>query len=514
MDLRIGFYEVPKMVSMQGPMKDINIVMCKSGFHDSWVMEEGSVQGFFPTGDSILHSLFTQWALRQAKAAKTIHKNAVIAKATLIDNIFMAINCIGTTPVEGIKSISDSYLRLGFVTNLVKTLMSTRKGHFLNRLYCNSHEVLTSAKIFSRSNRDHERKITTIHDRIGVVFCSMWGAMDRGADPIWAYYIAHWRAVNSIMQVAGKNWKSDSLYTSAFAWLPAGLGGLGIPSFAHWASHDATSTLASGLGVLSRLAKTIKATSAKTANLVRDVLYSIAHSKVCRKSYTAYMDDPFSVLLASIIDPVKPYMEVMKKAQAAVVSDEFFLCMMNNVYSDEYEAALEAFVKSGRYPTPIVAELTSVLPHAVVRGLTIKAEQNETLLKYVSLKDRKAAIAKTCKLNKAFITSLGTSIKMLKCPEDLCIDSAWVMRQLDAQLQGALGVDLVMTIHPSIWDIIVKVTDSLKALITLTLPDHTLEELFDSKGNCSAKRSKKSKVLVMYKHSNEDAWDPITHAYM
>jgi hypothetical protein len=425
----------------------------------------------------------------------------------------MAVSRLGTKTVRGLEAMCKYYRKLGFEPDIVKTLMSKRKGHFLNRLYCDGHEVLTPAKIFARCDRDHERKLTTIHDRVNAVFGSMWGALDRGADPIWAYYIAHWRALCLVIQVGGKSWRPDSSFTMISCWLTPGLGGMGIPSFAHWAARDSTTTLASALGLISRISRTVKKTEPTVYKATQDVLYSIAHSKVQSKSYVAYMDDPFSISLEGIIDPAMPALKVMKKAQQKAITDTTFRNMLDRSDSEDYENAIGAFLKSASYPAPIVAELSSALAHSTIRALTVKAERNEALLKLVSHRDRKDAINQIKRLNRAFIKAMKNCIQHIDNSTGDEIDSIYVLRHLDISIQSAMGTSLTMTVRPSICDLLTPVDNIADSLMILSLPDHTPDEMFEGKGQCSLKRSKKSTSLVLFKHADDDAWDPITRAY-
>jgi hypothetical protein len=512
-DLLISFYLVPDGLKVSTVLKDVRVIMSKSGFHEVWEMGEGSIQGFFPTGDTILHSLVAQWALRRAKDKGKVNKNSTMAKATLIDDIIMAISHIGGDPRSVLMSICDEYKSLLFDPDIVKTLMSKIKGHFLNRLYCKGFEVLTPSKIFAKCDRDHERKLSTIHDRVGAVFGSMWGAMDRGSDPIWAYYVAHWRSLCLLRQAGGKGWEPTTSYSTATCWLSPGLGGMGIPSFAHWASRDSSTSMSSGIGVISTLCRTLETSDTGLHKTLKNLLYSLANSAVESKSAVAYMDDPFSVKLAGVIDPSLPAMTVMKVAQEKAITDPSFLAMLERTNSAEYEKAIHAFLKSAGYPGPIVAELAASLPHATIRALTIKAERNESLLKLVPFRLRREAITNIKKLNRAFVRNMGDSIMNLNCPPDIVPDSAFVLTALDASLQAKMGTRLAMTVRPPVCDIMTRVTDIGDSMIQLHLPAATAKELFNGVKGASIQRSKKSKALILFKHSDDDAWDPLSRSY-
>ena len=67
------------------------------------------------------------------------------------------------------------YQNLGFQPDIVKTLMATIKGHFLNRLYSGDFEVLAANKIFGKAVREWERSMSTAWDRINIVMGAFRG---------------------------------------------------------------------------------------------------------------------------------------------------------------------------------------------------------------------------------------------------------------------------------------------------------------------------------------------------
>jgi len=513
MDLLISFYKVPETLKASTLLKEVKVVMSKSGYHDVWDMNEGSIQGFFPTGDTIMHSLVAQWAMYKSKKAGKIPKKAEMAKATLIDDILMALSNTGPDPWGALMAICEEYRSLGFEPDVVKTLVSKVKGHFLNRLYCDGKEVLTPSKIFSKADRDHERKLSTIHDRVGAVFGSMWGALDRGADPVWSYYVAHWRSLCLLMQAAGDKWEANTSYTTVSCWLSPSLGGIGIPTYAHWAARDSTTSMSSGIGAISTLQRTLRNHDSRISQYLRDVLYSISCAKVEKKSYVAYMDDPFSVTIEGVVNPAMPALQVMKKAQSLAVKEPGLLRMLQGVDSREYEEAAKAFVQSASYPAPVVAEFATSLPHSTIRSLTIKAERNESLLKLVPFKERKAALNKIHRLNKVFVRTMGTAIPVLACPPEVIPDSSYVLSELDCSLQRVMQTSLAMSVRPPICDIIARQDDPDASQVKLHIPNAAPNEYFVGIKGGGIERSRKSKALVLFKHQDDDSWDPLSRSY-
>ena len=190
-DILLSFYDVPEAMKVSRVFKDVSAVTSRDDYHDMWMTTDGSVQGFFGSADIILHSMIGQFG--QEKSG-LVSKKSKVQKITLIDDIIMAISEAPRNRRQILDFISDVYRNLGFEPDLVKTLMAATKGHFLNRLYSGSFEVITAAKIFAKADREWERSMSTVWDRVNTIMGAFRGASDRGANPdcnleVYDYYI-------------------------------------------------------------------------------------------------------------------------------------------------------------------------------------------------------------------------------------------------------------------------------------------------------------------------------------
>ena len=90
-DMLLSFYDVPETMKMSRVFKDVSAVTSRDGYHDKWMTTNGSIQGFFGSADTILHSMIGQFALAQCREAGLVSKKSKVQKITLIDDIIMAI---------------------------------------------------------------------------------------------------------------------------------------------------------------------------------------------------------------------------------------------------------------------------------------------------------------------------------------------------------------------------------------------------------------------------------------
>ena len=280
--------------------KDVSAVTSRDGFHNKWMTTDGSIQGFFGSADTILHSMMGQFALAQFKENNLVSKKSKVQKITLIDDIIMAISEAPRNRQRILDFINEVYQNLGFQPDIVKTLMTTIKGHFLNRLYSGHFEVLAANKIFGKADREWERSMSTAWDRINIVMGAFRGASETGANPVLCYVTAIWRAMTLIYQIGGKGYKPDTAVTAVFAWLTPALGGYGIPNFTHWTSRSTENPLTAGLGTVCRIARTIRYTMPKLYTIIQDCLNYVVSSQTASRSSVAIADDPFGVRLSAV----------------------------------------------------------------------------------------------------------------------------------------------------------------------------------------------------------------------
>ena len=81
-DMLLGFYDVPEAMKISRVFKDVSAVTSRDGFHDKWMTTDGSIQGFFGSADTILHSMMGQFALAQCKEKKLVGKSSKVQKIT------------------------------------------------------------------------------------------------------------------------------------------------------------------------------------------------------------------------------------------------------------------------------------------------------------------------------------------------------------------------------------------------------------------------------------------------
>ena len=143
---------------------------------------------------------------------------------------------------------------------------------------------------------------------------------------------------------------------------------------------------------------------------IHDCLNSVLCAEMAARSSVAIADDPFGVRLCMVPDPSAGVNRVMRLARDKHVKDESFKNMIEYAASPDYEKAVGSIIRHTNYPAPLVSAWAECLPHAVIRSLTVRAERNETLLRSVGFKVRKAARAELMVANRRAVTTYSKLI--------------------------------------------------------------------------------------------------------
>lgn len=83
----------------------------------------------------------------------------------------------------------ETYSKLGFEVDQVKTLFSTIKYTYLNQVYADGAQACFALETYLKSDVERKTRFADVFQRIASVYGSFLGASKAGFDP-WAAYIA------------------------------------------------------------------------------------------------------------------------------------------------------------------------------------------------------------------------------------------------------------------------------------------------------------------------------------
>ncbi len=217
----------------------IKLLISKRGVFHEALGNKGMFQGFTGTMDTVFHVHMLYFCVYEAKRKHILSKSEAARAAALIDDAIISVPLdISRILVDAqqtadvfLDHVRDTYKQLGFILDISKTLYSTDKCVFLNRIYDGKSEVLTAMMVFSKISHEHRRRYVGSDEHV-----SSTGrcAVSRGADPIITYHYCALKGFLFLLPRLERNckWTKEPLLVGAL--MPLDLGGLAFPTIAHW----------------------------------------------------------------------------------------------------------------------------------------------------------------------------------------------------------------------------------------------------------------------------------------
>jgi len=491
---------------------DVMFVISSSGSHTTWTSRDGTCQGFMVSGDTMLNCLMCQWAFRCLKREGYFNEGAKIKKIALIDDVLIRLNNFGSDMKATCEQLIDIIATLGYRAEYTKTLISSSKGHFLNRLYSNSQEVITASKIFARADREYERRFTTIWDRIDSVFGSFLGASDRGANPVACYTVAIHRAFAVMYSCNSTIELSDIMAVVCNVFLPRCIGGYGFPTFAQWATKESTISMASGVGVIATLVRTFENTDRRLCEALNQVIVDISMLIPVPRSAVSTIDNPFTLDFDGVSNPGSCISSLLMKGFNKCATSKVFINLIKLCESTEYESDVELLLRSTSYPAPVLSEFAQTLPHSVLRNLTIAAQKNETVLSFVERAEITACHGKLMKANRDALLGVFRIIGKSAVANNPIMSASTCLARLFQTANALEGYNITCRHPPSILDCISQVTS--RGHFMVTIPAFNSKNMLNAVQNGSIVRTHVSKPIVKSENADGDRADPTYRSFI
>jgi len=505
-DMLIEFFDAPTGTSASWVFSDVKVLVSKQGYHHLWDMRDGTFQGFTGTGDSILHSMMAQWAFVKCREAKLFAPNSTCAKAAMIDDIIIALARSGVSLRAVLEAMSAQYIRLGYTPDLVKTLISNIKGHFLNRLYYGASEVITACKIFARADVQTERSMSSIWSDVDSVMGGFLGASDRSAPSALCYTQAIWRSITLIDAVASGIVTRGLEYTAVAAFMPRSLGGHGLPSYAQWSTRDSLNGMASCISVPIIFARCIRDSDPGAARAISKCVSAWKDIELKPRSVRAICDDPHSISAKDIIDPESIVGRAVRTAAKKCLKAEVFTTLANATECPGYDEVLRAVVNAYEWPAPIIQEWSATLPHAVISSILRKGETNQSILRVLHHKDRHAAVKDLRKANRA---SVRFCERVEATWNNLGVrDASSITLELRDRQQDVSGYYLSDLNLPSSLDIVAQNPASQEIIVSV--PKHDNNSVYTGGEDGTLRRTYVSKPMMELVCEGLKSTDPVT----
>lgn len=459
-DTLMSMFKIPTKMRASAVFRDLNVVVDKYPCHVMFPMVDGSVQGFFGTADTIMHSMLAQYVLHEAKRQK-LHPDlaeAVVAKVTLIDDILFSVKNT-TAPADLLLRIyKTGYADLGFEVDTVKSLVGSDTGVFLNRIYTTRGEITTSAKIFAKADREWDRNVVGIYDEVASVFAGFSGAVDRGYSALRAYRMACIRAAYRITASAHPVSLVDKAVTGMVAFLPPGLGGFGIPDISSWVTENAGGSLAAHINVVTTAMRHAATSDRRIYTLGECILHYILTEKTRSADAWAVATAPAAVCYDDFSDPMSIFSNaittaIRKRNLAGDIAN-----MVTATRTDRDVRALTAILTNGTFDAPLVADYMACMPDSIGAAMLSRFAKSSACMSLVGFKRSARARQDVIKVGRLTVSRCHSRLRAIPAGADRPLPNATEVATVLISRRCS-GLNLVNTVIPAPLDAIRHVSE-------------------------------------------------------
>jgi hypothetical protein len=201
-------------------------------------IQNGGFQGFPGTLDTSLHVMILVFFLHRMRLSGRIPRDVpTLAKATIDDCLAQMATWNGSL-VDLERELSDHYLRMGYIIDQVKSVISKCKAIYLNQAMIRGAFIHQGTKVMCKTDRPQEIVLRSPMDDAAACYAGAKAAIQVGNCPLVSYFISSMLSCSYLYRA---HTRIAVLKPHAFtiaALSPRGDGGLGLPSLADLVSKE------------------------------------------------------------------------------------------------------------------------------------------------------------------------------------------------------------------------------------------------------------------------------------
>ncbi|APG78067.1 RNA-dependent RNA polymerase [Beihai sesarmid crab virus 4] len=402
--------DIPNGYNVNKMWSTIQLYVNKRGNFLKKSAPSGMFQGFTGTLDTTLHQHMAYFAIRKCKDLGVLRPDEAAAAACLIDDGVLSVTLsMKRNEIDKQKTIklfcetiTRIYATIGYKIDPVKTICSTNKFTFLNRFYADGNEVVTPMKVFSKIDREFDRKFASLRENLSTYFGSAFSAVVKGCDPVLAYC----QAVKFSLILAGKT-SNRFLHWSAIRRLimfhaPATVGGLSCPTFVDWCTPEIKDKHVRFVGFMKLLRALMD--DCNIANDLDKCVTALYTRQFKEKVTITDLAEPREIRYIGIPVPEGCAQGAVKQAIQKFCTSSTFNEALRLAYNPEFSEAFAKIIRGVHVDASVLEELVAVAPVEVVAPLRDRAVKNSLLALMLPYRERKAIRAKVSSLDRKLFT--------------------------------------------------------------------------------------------------------------
>jgi len=353
-------------------------VFCdRRGVKEIGNVTNGNIQGWPATSDTVMHAhmliywvykLRTEGVISKGEAAYTL---AFIDDAATVVSLTGSIESCVEKAAKSRDMLRDTYLKLGFKMDTVKSFFSSIKFVYLNELYIDGTQVGHGTKTLMRIDKDHTRRFASLQDHVATAFGTASSASNNGADPFVGYWMALQKSLMWAAEFDPRIMSFTSTQVFMYCMTPATLNGLGVKPI--------TATLTTGvydqLTWFIEVAGSLVHSLGSTAD--RRVMTAILRQEPSTPTASSACKTPFAYKASAHQDASGRVADAFLEAARKKGMAEPFRTLDADNSGEHMEEVLKECLEKGTYEAGFLEEVMANMPGALVDQVLARVEKTE-----------------------------------------------------------------------------------------------------------------------------------------
>lgn len=380
-DYVVATTKAPSNLCLRHIWRGIRMGIDKRGYSGCRPLPKGLFQGWTGTLDSLLNVRLSLYCVRVAKRQGFLLKNEGATTAGLIDDAVQAVE-LGKD-IEHAQQATDAHFRITCDTwsglsaeiSKEKTLVSSVKFIYLNKLFCEGSEVLTPMKVFARADRETKRRYAGVFAQVDSVFGAYRAAVEKGACPIAAYHSAVCRSLELVTMANKRLMGVEVVTVLNIVFAPRGLGGWGFPHLINWLTQEAPDSLTAYTTVMCSVLDSVA--DAPLRSRISALFYSTLNQELEEVNAAYFLKSPRDVKAVGVVSPEKGVLAKVKKGMLSKCTSPVFKAVLTAQDPPGVQEGLEQCIESCSWDATILELLGQCTPEACAASLLDRAYKNE-----------------------------------------------------------------------------------------------------------------------------------------
>lgn len=396
--IRQAYTDTTRIPRLRDVWEGCELRINKGGAIRSACVQTGAIMGFTGGIDTLMHSALLAFLIHKLKDQGLLEQTEAAEVMAQIDDAVASIElsrptseCQGRIDDIG-TALVQIYRSLGFEIDVVKTITSATRMTFLNRVYIEGIEALTSTKVFAKTAKESTLMFSSILTQIDAIATGTFCASDRGMDPYAAYRYYLEYSMYEIIKTVPATTSHAHTRIAFVARVPRDLGGWGLKSLIEWVGSGRGDHISSwGAEVAAFDAATAQADRMAGKDDYKMCVQATINQPMYAGATPALRtcSSPTMVRLSDVPDPEGIKVRALLRGAIRFARDPTILAYLTQTESPEVEKALDELLSAGTMSAALASAIYAALPAQLLAGMVARVERSDAIAQLLPLRVRK-----------------------------------------------------------------------------------------------------------------------------